>query len=96
VTKTWSVILLNVNKRQDNKTGKLLHLVGDLFELIITNTAVWYNNTQVVIVDKYMYLTYFVHLFGIITSAFNDRSTGSCICLRLHLSMSHVKYNRYA
>ena len=31
-----------------------------------------------------------------ITSTFNDRSTGSYICLRLHLSMSHVKYNRYA
>ena len=29
------------------------------------------------------------------TSTFNDRSTGSCICLRLDLSMSHVKYNRY-
>jgi hypothetical protein len=28
---------------------------------------------------------------------FNDESTGSCICLRLNLYMSHVqKYNRYA
>jgi len=25
-----------------------------------------------------------------ITSTFNDRSTGSCICLRLHLYMPHV------
>ena len=35
-------------------------------------------------------------LMSHITSTFNDRSTGSCIGLRLHLSMSHVKYNRYA
>jgi hypothetical protein len=28
---------------------------------------------------------------------FNDKSTGSCICLRLDLYLSHVKkYNRYA
>jgi hypothetical protein len=28
---------------------------------------------------------------------FNDESTGSCICLRLDLYMSHIKkYNRYA
>jgi hypothetical protein len=28
---------------------------------------------------------------------FNDESTGSCICIRLDLYMSHVKkYNRYA